>query len=186
MEDEIVITMLKGVGVRLMEPADLPALHAIYQSNIADFLPDDMELVRECIQETSPNYFVIEINDEVVAGGGVELAEGCNDATLYMGIVRRDLHGQELGTLLMLLRLAWTDGNPGRVWLMTHEKTRGFYERFGFRKVSDHLRAGLPRFSWYTLQLDESAREVIKSRLRENGFGGLLDGNTSSSPDTPI
>ncbi|MFO1528429.1 MAG: hypothetical protein U1F77_01555 [Kiritimatiellia bacterium] len=37
MEDEIVITMLKGVGVRLMEPADLPALHAIYQSNIADF-----------------------------------------------------------------------------------------------------------------------------------------------------
>ena len=181
------ITMLMGVSVRLMEPADLPALHAIYQSNIPDFLPDDPEVVRECIQETSPNYFVIEVNGEVVAGGGVELAEGCNDATLYMGIVRRDLHGQGLGTLLMLLRLAWTEGNPGRVWLMTHEKTRGFYERFGFRKVPDHLRGGAyPGFSWYALQLDESGREVLKSRLRENGFGGLLDGNTASPPDTPI
>ena len=168
-----------------MEPADLPALHAIYQSNIPDFLPDDPEVVRECIQETSPNYFVIEINGEVVAGGGVELAEGCSDATLYMGIVRRDLHGQGLGTLLMLLRLAWTEGNPGRVWLMIHEKTRGFYERFGFRKVHDHpWGEAYPGFSWFGMQLGESAREVIQARLRKNGFGGLLDGQTLVSPDT--
>jgi hypothetical protein len=41
-------------------------------------------------------------------------------------------------------------------------------------------------FSWYGMQLGEPVREVIQSRLRKNGFGGLLDGNTASPPDTPI
>jgi len=120
------------VTLRMMEPGDIPALREIYYSNVPDFLPEERSIFEANLNENSQNYFVIEENGKLVAGGGINLGLDGSQCVLYMGVVHREHHRKGFGTLLMLARLSWTDGDSAEVWVMTHEKVRPFYERFGF------------------------------------------------------
>ncbi|MGF1655630.1 MAG: GNAT family N-acetyltransferase [Verrucomicrobiales bacterium] len=111
------------------------------------------------------------MGEDVVAGGGIYLGETGEESFLYMGMVRRDLHRHGLGTLLMLARLTWTIGDPGLVWVMTHEKTRGFYEKFGFERIElPPEDEPYPGFTWYGLWLDNSTRQKMGVLLRSCHF----------------
>lgn len=82
-------------------------------------------------------YWVVEERDRVVGCGGVAVEADGETASLCWGMVMRDRQGEGLGRWLLEERLAWAARERGvrRVAVHTSQRTRGFFERSGFRVV---------------------------------------------------
>lgn len=157
---------IDGVTLRLMQPEDLPALHEVLRSNVPDFLPDDPALA-DNLQEDAPNFFVAEVDGRVVAGGGIDLGATGEQCVLYLGSVHRDFHRRGLGSLLLLARLAWTEGSPGLVWAVVPEPAVAFFERFGFEPLAvPRGRQSAEGFVRLAKWVHPADREEIQGKLR--------------------
>jgi len=120
------------------QPSDLDACLAIYRSNVAEFLPDSIELFEAHLSEPFSYFLVAESLTAVLACGGLDIRADANSAGLTFGMVRRDSHRCGLGSLLTLTRLALLDGehDPAFVGLETTLAIEPFYQRFGFERLS--------------------------------------------------
>lgn len=93
-------------------------------------------------------YFVVLVNDEVVACGGYELEGGC--VTLSWGMVKRELHGQGFGSELVEYRLNRISREYSElpVKIDTSQHTQAFYEKQGFaihKTIKDGYKEGLDK-----------------------------------------
>ena len=93
-------------------------------------------------------YFVVEVEDTIIACGGV--ATDGDAMHLCWGLVHPDWHRRGLGTKLLEHRLAWAKEHPDLevVELCTSQKTKAFYEQFGFESIKftkDGFGPGLDR-----------------------------------------
>ncbi len=88
------------------------------------------------LETLSDPYFVFEKDGQVVGAGGYCL--GSKDIGLAWGMVRRDLHGQGIGSALVRYRLERIMHNhPDQaVVIDTSQHTSPFYERMGFETQS--------------------------------------------------
>jgi N-acetylglutamate synthase-like GNAT family acetyltransferase len=161
------------VTLRLMQPDDLPALHEIYRSNVPEFFPENTDPVDE-LNEEAPNYFVAESKGRVIGGGGINLGQTGEQSLLYLGMVHREFHRRGIGSLLMLARLAWTDGDPGLVWAIAPLQAAGFFQRFGFEPMQPpagrRMAEGSVRLARWVYQSD---RDQINDQLRSLPFRDL-------------
>ena len=125
-----------GLAVRPYARRDFDACLALFDGNVpAFFAPGERaEFAAFLSSEPLTGYLVLERRGAAVAAGGVSLgADGW--VTLDWGMVARPLQGQGLGRELLEARLALARAMPGACGLRleTSQKTRGFYEAFGFR-----------------------------------------------------
>ena len=83
------------------------------------------------------DYFVGELDAEVVAAGGIALNDD-QTVSLCWGMVRSDLIGKGLGRELTDFRIQRAREKFGSLPLVisTSQHTAGFYEKFGFRLTS--------------------------------------------------
>jgi GNAT superfamily N-acetyltransferase len=158
-------------GVRPYTPADHGACVELLRTNVPDFaLPHEVAEYAEWLARATARgevrYAVTERDGALLACGGLARAETAPVATLCWGLVRRDRHGEGLGTALLRERLRWAAEDDGveLVAMDTSPRTVGFFARFGFRVVAtapDGYGPGLDRLD-LELRLDGS----IRARLR--------------------
>lgn len=124
---------------------------AVFGSNVPDFFREGERLDFEAFLLDLPGpYLVVERTGTVVGCGGYAVRAGEGIADLCWGMIRRELHGVGLGTLLTTRRLglALRDSAVRSVSLRTSQHTVGFYEKLGFTVASvllDGFGPGLDR-----------------------------------------
>ena len=131
--------MSNEVNLRPYSADDLDAVVAVFRSNIPKyFTPAEEPGLYEFLDGYAEDYYVVEIDGDVVGSGGV----AWNDlekptVSLCWGMVRRDHLGTGLGKKLTKFRIKYAREKYGDVPLTigTSQHTQGFYEKFGFRLV---------------------------------------------------
>lgn len=155
--------------VREYQPADFDACLAIYRSNLAEFLPDAIELFATHLEEPFSYYLIVESQASILACGGLDIQADSNSAGLTFGMVRRDLHRFGLGSLLTLTRLALLDGehDPAFVGLETTLAVEPFYRSLGFDRLSrpEQRYAGGSYYVSMGLSLSMQERDAIRAYL---------------------
>jgi predicted GNAT family N-acyltransferase len=116
----------------------IDCLH-VFDSNVPYFFAVGERPEFATFLETIPcPYLVVVDADNVVVGcGGFDVDRSTGSASLCWGMIRRDLHGQGLGTLLLterLHRLRERD-DVKRLVLDTSQRTTAFYAKHGFETV---------------------------------------------------
>ena len=130
-------------------PADRESCLALFDSYCPPFFgASERADFEEFLSDPADHgeYLVLEQGGEVLACGGVWL-DGNGTGGLSWGMVRRDRHGQGLGTRLTVHRLDLLRQRPGVrcVRLDTSQHSEGFYARHGFvatRRTADGFAAG--------------------------------------------
>lgn len=154
-------TQQPSANIRPYGPADLESVIAVFRSNIPKYFGAGEEhgLRNFLRNERGRDYYVIEVDSEVVGCGGIAL----NDTepptvSLCWGMVREDRLGTGLGKKLTEFRIELTrekfDGLPMTV--STSQHTKGFYEKFGFL-TTEHTPNGFgPGIDICKMRLDSS------------------------------
>lgn len=150
------MTAKPDILVRPYARPDFAACLSIFDTNAPEFfaLPERAEFLAFLHDGPSTPYLVLEASGQVVAAGGVS-ASASGWATLDWGMVARFRQRSGLGRRLMSERIALARGLVGvkGLRLQTSQKTRGFYNRFGFT-VSAVLADGFaPGLDCVTMQL---------------------------------
>ena len=93
--------------VREYQPTDLDSCLDIYRSNVAEFLPESIDLLERHLSEPFSYFLVVESSTSVLACGGIDIQADSNSAGLTFGMVRREFHRIGIGSLLTLARLVF-------------------------------------------------------------------------------
>ena len=125
-------------NVRKYEAEDLEPVVAVFRSNIPKYFgPSEEAGLREFLAAMrAEDYYVIEVDGEIVGAGGIALNED-DTVSLCWGMVREDHLGTGLGRKLTEFRVAASREKFGDRAMVTStsQHTEGFYEKFGFRTV---------------------------------------------------
>lgn len=124
------------MNLRPYTETDLDAVVAIFRSNIPKYFgPGEEPGLREfLVDPCREDYFVWEVDGDVIGAGGIALNED-DTVSLCWGMIRSDHLGQGLGKQMTEFRIdAAREKHPTLpLVISTSQHTRGFYERFGFR-----------------------------------------------------
>ena len=125
--------------LRRYTPSDLPAVVAIFRSNIPKYFgPGEEPGLRDFLSDSrSGDYYVMDADGDVIGAGGIGLNDD-ESVSLCWGMIRSDYLGRGLGRKLTEFRIekALVKHGPLPLVISTSQHTRGFYEKFGFRLVS--------------------------------------------------
>lgn len=117
---------------------DLNAVVAIFRSNIPKYFgPGEEQGLHDFLRDTrAEDYYVVEMDGEVVGSGGIALNDD-ETVSLCWGMIRRDHLGTGLGKELTKFRIDLSaEKYRGMAMVIsTSQHTEGFYEKFGFRTV---------------------------------------------------
>ncbi|MEP7149096.1 MAG: GNAT family N-acetyltransferase [Acidobacteriota bacterium] len=116
---------------------DLDAVIDIFRSNIPKYFgPAEEPGLRDFLTNVSADYFVAEIDDEIIGAGGLALNPD-KTVSLCWGMISSDHLGKGLGRELTEFRIQKASESYGNLPLVisTSQHTQGFYEKFGFRLV---------------------------------------------------
>lgn len=133
---------MTGVEMRPYRSDDLPACLRLFDSNVpAFFAPPERAEFRMFLEEMDApdrSYLVLELDDRIVACGGLWIDAAAGSARLSWGMVDRARHGRGLGTRLTTARLTAARAMAGikSIGLATSQHTNAFYEKFGFSITS--------------------------------------------------
>ncbi|MCC6328804.1 MAG: GNAT family N-acetyltransferase [Acidobacteria bacterium] len=141
--------------IRSYKTEDLEVVANVFRSNIPKyFSPSEEPGLCDFLRDHAADYYVLELNGEVVASGGIAFNDlDSPTVSLCWGMVRKDHLGTGLGKALTQFRIDLAREKYGQVPLTigTSQHTQGFYETFGFHLV-EHTPNGFgpgidPRFS---------------------------------------
>jgi GNAT superfamily N-acetyltransferase len=122
--------------VRPYARSDFGSCLALFDGNVPEYFAagERAEFVAFLKEGPARAYLVLERDGAVLAAGGVSGGPS-GWVTLDWGMVARSCQRAGLGRRLLAARLALARGMPGvcGVRLETSQKTRAFYEAFGFR-----------------------------------------------------
>lgn len=116
-------------------PADEAACLAIFDSNTPPFFdPSERDDLVNFLANLPCPFFVLEQNEEVIACGGYWKQEN-GDIILVWGMVRRDLHKNGLGSLMLVKRIEriLAADPQARIIVDTSQHTAAFFNRHGFK-----------------------------------------------------
>ena len=125
------------ISVRDYVAADRDACLRLFGGNVPDFFAE-VERPEYCdfLDALPGPYFVVEDEQHrVIACGGYAIEPDTGRADLCWGMVKRELQGRGIGRFLLQERLRRMLRAPEvtAVHLDTSQRTRGYYERIGFR-----------------------------------------------------
>ena len=122
--------------IRPFNSEDVRSVIDIFRSNIPKYFgPAEEPGLRNFLEETrSEDYYVLEVDGEIVGSGGVALNED-DTVSLCWGMIRSDRLGTGLGKRLAEFRIQKAREEFGDlpIVISTSQHTQGFYEKLGFR-----------------------------------------------------
>lgn len=128
------------MNIRPYQPSDLDAVVAIFRSNIPKYFgPEEEPGLYSFMNDRLEDYYVVEVDDEIVGCGGIALNTDIDPKTVSLcwGMVREDHLGTGLGKVLTEFRIKLAQEKyPGiALTIGTSQHTEGFYRKFGFVTV---------------------------------------------------
>jgi GNAT superfamily N-acetyltransferase len=164
-------------------PGDADGCLAVMRSNMPEFfLPEEVGDYASFLVGVRGAYFVVEdVELAVAACGGYHVDAVSQVAGLTWGMVHRDRHGQGLGTLLLRerLRRIAQEGVAREVRLDTSQRSRPFFERFGFETRSCVLDGYGPGLDRYDMRL---VIELGEERRSGDGIPSVSTATPTSAP----
>jgi N-acetylglutamate synthase-like GNAT family acetyltransferase len=157
--------------IRPYRVEDRNACLELFKSNIPKFfLPEEVQGFEEYLDKhVTTNYWVLEIDGEVIACGGIGVKPP--EGRLHYGMVANKWHKKGIGSELLKFRLAKLVENPEVkvIGLDTSQHNPKFFSRFGFEEVSVKENAygvGLHRHDMnWNLPVDSGDREKLRNML---------------------
>lgn len=145
------------MNFRPYTPTDCAMCLEIFDSNVPLFFaPEERGDFVEFLENPQGSYFVLSGKDgEIVGCGGYGERRGVG--TLTWGMVRRDLHKQGLGRLLLRERiehLKQYQPHITEIQMNTSQHSVAFFEREGFRATKIKLNGFAPGLHEYHLKLE--------------------------------
>ena len=131
------------MNIRSYIPTDLDDVVAIFRSNIPKYFgPGEEPGLRDFLEKFSEDYYVCEIDGDVVGAGGIAV-NADETVSLCWGMIREDHLGTGRGKELTEFRINKAREKFGGLALVisTSQHTQGFYEKFGFR-LTEHTPDG--------------------------------------------
>ena len=138
------IGRMPSLRFRCFSIEDIPACMALYDGNAPGRFPDGYrEKYEKSLVEEAALVLIGEQDGQIVACGGIMVYEPPFDessAALTFGLVAPHLHGQGLGTALLVARIGLLPAHqtPWNVVLTNVSDSGRFYERFGFSETQLH------------------------------------------------
>lgn len=130
--------------IRSYTTADLESVVAVFRSNIPKYFgPSEEQGLRDFLADVrSEDYFVVELDGEIVGAGGIAPNDD-DTVSLCWGMIRKDHLGTGLGKRLTEFRIERSREKFGAAAMVisTSQHTQGFYEKFGFR-LTEHTPDG--------------------------------------------
>ena len=124
---------------REYEPKDRAKCLEIFDSNRPDYFAEHerQEFANFLDRIDCLTYSVVELNGDIVACGGIYLADDSQHVGMAWGMVHRESHRNGIGRRLTIFRLEqMSEVDPLlEQRLATSQLTFGFYEKFGFKTV---------------------------------------------------
>ncbi|HKX83700.1 MAG TPA: GNAT family N-acetyltransferase [Pyrinomonadaceae bacterium] len=131
------------MNIRRYTSGDLESVVAIFRSNIPKYFgPGEESGLRDFLEKFSDDYYVCEIDGDIVGAGGIAV-NADQTVSLCWGMIREDHLGTGRGRALTEFRINKAREKFGGLPLVisTSQHTQGFYERFGFR-LTEHTPNG--------------------------------------------
>jgi len=123
------------MNIRHYYPDDLESVVSVFRSNIPKYFgPSEEPGLRDFLAEYSNDYFVCELDGEIIGAGGIAV-NADDTVSLCWGMIRADHLGTGLGRELTEFRINKAREKFGGLSLVisTSQHTQGFYEKFGFQ-----------------------------------------------------
>ncbi len=152
-------------NIRRYEARDLDDVVAIFRSNIPKYFgPSEEAGLVDFLREFSGEYYVLEVDGEIVGAGGIALNSDLDPPTVSLcwGMVRKDHLGTGLGKALTEFRISLSSERyPGvPMTTDTSQHTEGFYNKFGFATV-EHTPDGYgPGIDMCRMSLEQPKRDL--------------------------
>lgn len=160
------------IEFREYSPADKDACLAIFKSNIPTYFRDHEVLeFDDFLNRNDVPYFVLELDQTIVACGGYWVNPQGGTADLCWGMVHADHHRRKYGEYLLLARLSRIIAHEHAtgVRLGTSQLTEQFFHKFGFKtrhNIPNGITEGLDDVEML-LEFDPDNRKSLSERWRE-------------------
>ena len=126
--------------IRPYQEADRSALLAIMQQHIPEFFdPAELKDFDQYLQSELEDYFVVEEDGRVLAGGGINYLSNTKRARISWDMVHSDHVGKGIGGKLLEHRidLIRQQGSFESIDVRTSQLAIDFYHRFGFQMIAE-------------------------------------------------
>ncbi len=126
---------MAALRIRPYKPSDRDALFELLRLNTPTyFAPEEETDLVLYLQKHLEDYFVAELNGQMVGAGGLNYFDGYTWARLSWDLVHPNFQGQGIGRELTLHRLAKLRSLPSmqRVQVRTSQLVYPFYQKMGF------------------------------------------------------
>lgn len=126
---------MNKIRIRKYHISDKTELMEILQMNTPQyFAKTEIKDFDHYLDSAIEQYFVIEINDEIVGSGGINFEKTSKTGKLSWDIINPDFQGKGLGTDLLKYRIALLQSIPDveKIAVRTSQFAFQFYEKNGF------------------------------------------------------
>jgi [ribosomal protein S18]-alanine N-acetyltransferase len=140
--------------VRAYKQEDFEQLIGLIQHNTPPFFDASEEILFRNYLNSGPNYYVIEQNQSIIAGGGFEL-ENKYTASLSWGMVHPNWQRKGVGTELTQFRIKDIKKNPNiqKVCIKTSQLVWEFYQKIGFTLLQTEIDFWAKGLDLYEMEL---------------------------------
>ena len=145
---------MKNIIIRLIEPADNPAIASVIKNAMIEldaakegtiFTDPTLDNMFENYQDERSEYYVAEFNGKVIGGAGIRQLDGTKDniCELQRMFLNSDARGKGIGRLLMEKSMEFAkSANYSACYLETLPKMTSavaMYHKFGFNDIDNSM-----------------------------------------------
>lgn len=119
--------------IRNYQAEDLPAVINLIRLNTPSYFDATEEnQLKNYLLKRTDNYFVIEVDGNIIGGGGIDFEKDCS-ASISWGMIHPTYHGKGWGTKLTQYRIERIkSSNAPKINVRTSQHTWKFYKKMGF------------------------------------------------------
>lgn len=125
---------MNHINIRAHQPEDRPHLLTLLRLNTPEYFSPEEELdLIDYLDHFADNYYVLEIDGEILGCGGFNLSEDEETGKISWDIFHPDSQGKGLGTALMKFRIEKIKNidTVKTLSVRTSQMAYKFYEKFG-------------------------------------------------------
>lgn len=142
--------------IRPYMPEDKPQLIALLQLNVPQyFAPSEVNDFIEYLDKYLEDYYVIELDDQIVGAGGINYFPAERQARISWDIVHPDWQGKGLGRQLTRFRIDRIKENHDTdvIIVRTTQLVHSFYYKMGFELERVEPDFWAPGFDLYQMKM---------------------------------
>jgi [ribosomal protein S18]-alanine N-acetyltransferase len=142
--------------IREYRSEDLQKVLNIFRLNTpAYFSPGEEKDLIFYLENEIDNYFLLELNDEIIGCGGINFCEDKTLGKLSWDFLHPEFQGQGHGTFLVEHRISkLKESAVKKIMVRTSQHAYKFYEKAGFTLVDKSKDYWAPGFDLYTMEFN--------------------------------